>query len=418
MKVLWITNLVFPDAAIELGMEKAASGGWLTYFLEILSKNEEIECQVVSGYHQRTYQHFIVNRVHYHMIPVAAVESHALKQQKKKLLQKVVDDFQPDIIHVHGTEFSLGLETFEIKTTAKIAVNMQTVAQGLYDKRNGGLSESVLYRHLAIREALMGKGPLMRRIYSWKRWKREQEYFRKADYIIGNTNYDRAYVNEYSDAVYYMCPYLYRKVFYDHTPWCADDVEEYSIFTGQAAAPLKGLHRLITCLYYLKKDVPNVKLYIPGPDLSSKKMIRNYSYVKYINYLIRKYDLIDNIVFTGVLTEEQMADRMAHSHVVVVPSAMELGSSMVWEAMLIGTPVIASFRGGMTENFVHGESGYYYDYDEVLMLKQYILNVFNSSDLAVQFSNHERARARELHDPQICVDQFIDTYKAILGEDA
>ena len=416
MKVLWVTNMVFPEAAEKLGMSKSASGGWLTYFLQLLSSREDIQCEVVSGYHQKKYQEFEIDGIHYHMVPANSYTSFSMRKLQVSCLQQIINTFNPDIIHIHGTEFFLGLCVFELTTTAKIVVNMQTVAQGLYMNCNGGLTYRVLYKNMAIKEILMGKGPIMRKLYSFNRCKIEKKYLQKAKYVIGNTNYDKAYVTENSSAKYYYCPYLYRKEFYEHTPWEGKKIERFSIFTGQAVAPLKGLHKLIECLYYIKREIPEVRLYIPGPDLSDRKMIDNYTYVKYINKLIDKLDLRNNIEFTGVLDEVQMADRMVRSNVVVVPSAMELGSSMVWEAMILGTPIVASFRGGMTENFIHGESGYYYDYNEIFLMKQYILNIFHDVKLAKRFSENERERALKLHDPTICVKNFVNAYKEILQD--
>ena len=82
MKVLWISNLVFPDAAKELGMDVAASGGWLTHFLELLSKTEGVVCRVVSEYRGKEYKTVFANGIQYDMIPAGS--SISLNSQKKQ----------------------------------------------------------------------------------------------------------------------------------------------------------------------------------------------------------------------------------------------------------------------------------------------------------------------------------------------
>lgn len=416
MKVLWVTNIIFPDVAEHLGIQQMASGGWLTYFLELLSLDTRVDITVLSVYRGKTYKEIKINGVQYYMIPVSKSEFLFGTKKTNKMVVDIVENENPDLIHIHGMEFPLGLQILDLFPDRKIVINVQTVAKGLYKQRNGGMNILDIVSNVCLREILALKGPLMRKIFSGQRVENEKKYLKKAKYFIGNTFYDYAYLNNSGDFFkYFYCPYLYRKEFYTCEKWDVDNMEKFSIFTGQAAAPLKGLHVLIKALYYLKYDIPEVKLYIPGPDLTNKSFLKNYSYAKYINKLIHTYNLENNVIFLGQLSPERMVSQMQKANVVVVPSAMELGSSMVWEAMLIGTPVVASFRGGMVENFVHGESGFYYDFEEVFMLKEYISRIFYDKELAKKFSGNEIARAIKLHDPDMCKNRFVAAYDKIIN---
>lgn len=418
MKILWATNIILPDVADSLGMQQIASGGWLTYFLELLSLDDKVDVSVLSVYRGDSYKEIALNKVKYYLIPVSRFEFLFGTKKTDKILCEIVEKENPDLIHIHGMEFPFGLQILDLFPDKKIVVNIQTIADGLYQQRNGGIGLHDRMANLSFREIMELKGPVMRKIFSKRRVKNELVYLKKAKFFIGNTFYDYSYLNNVGDNLkYFYCPYLYRKIFYTPRKWDETQIEKFSIFTGQAAAPLKGLHILIKALFYLKQEIPDAKLYIPGPDLSSSYFIKHYSYAKYINKLIHRYDLKENVVFLGQLSPEEMADRMRKSNVVVVPSAMELGSSMVWEAMLIGTPVIAAFRGGMVENFVHGESGFYYDFGEVFMLKEYIHRIFCDSELANKMSLNEIKRATELHDPISCKNNFVNVYEEIINEE-
>lgn len=416
MKVLWVTNIIFPEIAEHLGIQQMASGGWLTYFLELLGLDERVDVAVLSVYRGKEYRNIKIKGIQYYLIPVSKSEFLFGTKKINKIVTSIVEKEDPDLIHIHGMEFPLGLQILQLFPNKKIVINVQTIAQSLYQQRNGGMNIWDNMSNLCLREVLALKGPLMRTLFSKQRVKNEKKYLKIAKYFIGNTFYDYAYLNNSGNSFkYFYCPYLYRKEFYTYEKWNVNAIEEFSIFTGQAAAPLKGLHILIKALYYLKCDIPEVKLYIPGPDLSSKSFLKNYSYAKYINKLIHKYNLENNVVFLGQLSPEKMVKQMQKANAVVVPSAMELGSSMVWEAMLIGTPVIASFRGGMIENFIHGESGFYYDFGEIFMLKEYIKKIFYDKELAKRLSRNEIERAMKLHDPDICKNRFIEAYDIIIN---
>ena len=65
MKVLWVTNIIFPDVAEHLGIQQMASGGWLTYFLELLSLDTRVDIAVLSVYRGKTYKEIKINGVQY-----------------------------------------------------------------------------------------------------------------------------------------------------------------------------------------------------------------------------------------------------------------------------------------------------------------------------------------------------------------
>lgn len=415
MNILWVTSILLPDALEHLNMPSLASGGWLVYFLELLKKDDRINLSIISTYSGKQYKKFNTDNVTYHLIPSNKLDLLSSGKKNDELLKEIVNQENPDLIHVHGTEFTIALKTLEIFNDRKVVINVQTNASKICEHMNDGMKISDFILNALFREIVSFKGPLARKIFAINRAKKEKKIIDKMKHCIGSTFMDYSYItNTNKKLKYYRCPYIFRKEFYNSQKWSADDIEEFSIFTGQAAAPLKGLHMLIKAVACLKQDIPGVKLYIPGVDLSNPYYKKRYSYAKYINRLIKKLNLQENVVFTGQLSASEMAERTRKSNVVVVPSAMELGSSMVWEAMLIGTPVISSFRGGMTDNFIHGESGFYYDYDEIFMLKEYILKIFKDKDLATKFSKNAIKIAEDLHNPEKCKDTFVQAYENII----
>jgi glycosyltransferase involved in cell wall biosynthesis len=326
-------------------------------------------------------------------------------------------DFSPDIIHIFGSEFPLGLTFIKFFQKQKIVLNIQTLACRLETEMDGGLNSFDFIKNLSLRECFALKSHFMRRIYAGYRSRNERRYFEKVNYVIGSTLWDKAYIrNNYPWIKYYSCQYLFRKAFYEGNKWSACLAQPNSILVGQAAAPHKGLHILLKALFYVKKEIENIKLYIPGPDLLSRQFMNNYSYARYIHSIIHKYHLSENVVFTGPLGEREMMERMLLSQMVVVPSAIELGSSMLCEAMLLGVPVIAAFRGGMTEKFQHGISGFYYDFPEFYILAEYIKRLLRDQELAKRISSNELVIAHHEHGEEKCIRDFCQTYHKIAAD--
>ena len=125
---------------------------------------------------------------------------------------------------------------------------------------------------------------------------------------------------------YHFCNETLRKEFYKHE-WSLHKCEAYSIFVSQALYPVKGLHFMLEAMPLILKKFPNTKLYISGPNITKsdtlKEKLKKTSYAKYIIELIRKFNLKDNTIFTGLLDETEMCERYLKSNVFVCPSSIE-----------------------------------------------------------------------------------------------
>ncbi|MDF2538631.1 MAG: hypothetical protein K0S76_1652 [Herbinix sp.] len=414
MKVLWVTNLIFPVIAKELKVSHSASGGWLYYFAELLSQKEDISLGIVSVYSGKEYKVLKKDRITYFLLPINARMKLIGSGKIQLYLRRLRQAFHPDIIHIHGAELPLGLYFLDYFPNTKVVVNIQTLSCRLEKEMDGGLKSRDFLRYCSPRECLKLKSHSMRKLYARLRTVNEHNYFQRIRYVIGSTLWDETFIRyNYPHIKYFRCQYLFRESFYKKEKWSYDQAEPNSIITGQAATPSKGMHVLLKAVYYVKKEISDVRLYIPGPDMLSKPFLNNYSYAKYLRSLIARYKLDENVIFTGSLSEEEMADRMKKSRIVVVPSAVELGSSVLCEAMLLGVPVIAAFRGGMTEKFQHGISGYYYDYPEVFLLAEYMGRLLTDKKLASDFSVNEIITAQHEHGYEKCCREFYETYRLI-----
>ena len=109
-KVLWITNILFPEAFAKLRGESElrSSGGWMTSAADELLKYSEGKIQLyVATAFPLVKQLTKVNCeiITYYILPLNT-DYHSLWKQVK-------EEIQPDIVHVHGTEYPLGLTYME-----------------------------------------------------------------------------------------------------------------------------------------------------------------------------------------------------------------------------------------------------------------------------------------------------------------
>ena len=65
MRVLWIVNMVFPEAAKALGIGTSASGGWLLDLAKSISEFEDIELATLTYYSGKEFKDIKVNQIRY-----------------------------------------------------------------------------------------------------------------------------------------------------------------------------------------------------------------------------------------------------------------------------------------------------------------------------------------------------------------
>ena len=107
---------------------------------------------------------------------------------------------------------------------------------------------------------------------------------------------------------------------------------------------------------------------------------------------------------------------MLRSRVTVIPSAIEGTSLILREAMFLGAPCIASFRGGMADFISDKVDGFLYDYQEYPYLAERIECLFESDELCKKFSQAAIKKAEQAHDRERNHLVYLDMYHDIMKQ--
>ena len=170
----------------------------------------------------------------------------------------------------------------------------------------------------------------------------------------------------------------------------------------------------------LKEKYPDIKLIITGNNIFSKikgwhRILRS-GYVRYLYDLAIRLNIMDNIQFTGSKNADEMVQLAKKVHIALIPSAIENAPNSLAEAMMIGTPCIASYVGGNMDMLKHNEEGFLYCYNEPYMLAEYVKQIFESDELANEFSKKSRTTAKNRHDPERLVNRLFTIYTEIVSK--
>ncbi len=423
MKVMWICNLPNKSACEYQKIKSSNYGGWLTGLSDALKNSEDISlvyCYPKIG--RREQDDFVFDNVHYYSFYTSKkmgflnIDADKDDKLKRKQIKDIIQNEQPDIIHIFGTEYVHALITAEeVLEKEKLVCSIQ------------GLTSIIAKHYLSYIPTEVRKkknfSSLFRRTLQGqqmdliKRGKREIKTLQLCSNIIGRTDWDYACTHFINPSrIYYKCNETLRSSFYT-SEWHYEQCNPTSIFVSQGSSPLKGLNILLEAIALLKKDFPQIKLRIAGNNFIKRDTLidkmKISTYGDYINQLIRKNQLYDNIEFLGGLNEQQMVNEYLRCNVFVSPSSIENSSNSIGEAMLLGVPVISSNVGGINSLLEDNVEGILYQGDAPYMLAMKIRTIFIDTELGIRLGKNARKRAMRTHDIQKNKKDLIEAYKQI-----
>lgn len=406
MRILWVNNIVIPQIAADIGEKSTPVGGWMVKLAEEVSKVEDIQLHILFP-HKRAVGG-CVNEIEY---------TGFLNKYKvaSKTIKYVLHDFNPDIIHIFGTEYEHSFWVTEICEKIGILDRVVVSIQGLvsvYAKHYTAFLNPKVVKGYTFRDILKGNIEKNKKNFV-KRGKYEIETLKRVKNVIGRTDWDCAttyFINP--QRKYFFNNEMLRTSFYT-SKWDINICKRHSVFFSQATSPIKGLHFMLDAVALLKDKYPDIELSIAGKSFTQKPKIKRSYYEEYIINSIKNNRLEENVIFTGFLDEKQMCDKYLQSHVFVSASSIENSPNSICESMILGVPTVSSMVGGVANLMTHGVDGFYYQADAPYMLAYYVDQIFENDNLAIKMSQSARHKAMLRHDTTRIVNDLITIYNHI-----
>lgn len=419
MNILWITNGLFPKPSKVLGLPNPVAGGWLYGLSERLASRKEIRLAIASPYSGNELQVLILNKVVYYLLPVKSIKTYQKKLEPIWL--KICREFEPELVHIHGTEYTHGLACMRACVNLNYVISIQGLVSVYARYFYAGLSFSTLLRNITFRDLVKNETAFQVKNDFERRGRMEHEYLLRSYHVIGRTSWDHAHTKTVNPKInYHFCNETLRNEFYISPKWDINKKSNFTIFLSQAFIPLKGLHQVLSAISIIKNDFPLIKIRVAGDSIiesnSFKDRLKLRGYGLFILKLIKKFNLQDHIEFVGKLNADEMIREYLNAHIFVCPSSIENSPNSLGEAQLLGVPTVAAYVGGIPDMLTHGESGLLYRFEEVEMLADNIRILFTDDLLLRSISKEEVNVAEIRHNPDFNLNQLVNIYKKIIEE--
>lgn len=418
MKLIWVSLVKFPPLCTYLGQEVPFHCGWLYSSVKALLKNiSNLKLGVIVYSYDNKFEEHHIDGITYFMVP----SKNIIKTDKRQLrgCAKALEIFNPDLIHIHGTEHSLAQAVCMANgDKAKIMANIQGLAGPYTRYSDGGLSFWDKITNITPLDFYRNTFLLNVKRNFKNRSACENYVISHIAHIVGRTQWDHDHVMTINPKInYHFMNETLRDSFYEEPFWNLNQCKKHTIFVSNSGSPLKGAHQALKALSIVVKTYPETVMNFCGINVMSSnpnKMVRFQGYHLYIRKLIKKLGLKNHVRFLGNLTESEMKQAFLNAHVYVMPSAIENSPNSLCEAQILGLPIIASYSGGTPNLIQEGINGFMYRYEEIEMLAHYIMMIFKQKDF-IQLSSNGRQIANERHDKETNAKRLVEIYSNILN---
>lgn len=416
MKILWITNTTFPAPSRALDIPEPVTGGWMYGLANQIASTEGIRLAVATIYRGNDLKTFDIDGVLYYLLPQHTTSGYS--KGLEPFWQKVCADFQPDVIHIHGTEYTHGLACMRACSSLNYVVSIQGLVSVYARYYYAGIRKSDIFKNITFRDIIRCDTIFEEKRNFIKRSVFEKEYIQRTKHVIGRTGWDYAHTKALNPSVsYHFCNETLRDSFYTSPKWNSTCKTDYTIFLSQAGCPLKGLHQVLKVVALLKQDFPHIKVRVAGHSIINTATlidkIKLSGYGAYLRQLIKQLNLHDQVEFAGLLAEDKMIAEYLNAHLFICPSSIENSPNSLGEAQLLGVPTIASYVGGVPNMIDHGETGLLYRFEEVEMLAEHIRRIFTDTTLTMDLSENGIKAAKKRHHQKENLNRMIEIYRLV-----
>ena len=171
--------------------------------------------------------------------------------------------------------------------------------------------------------------------------------------------------------------------------------------------PAKGYEYLIRAMAEVVQDIPNARLIIVGPTITTQTHYANYLHKEVI-----KLGLQHVVKFVG--GRDDVRELLSIFSVFAMASLREGTPIAILEAMAMERPVVAANVGGVAEQIDHGRTGFLVPPRDMLALAKHIIQLLQNQEMAKTIGLSAGSAVQEDFSLDQCVEGHYKLYERLI----
>lgn len=413
MKILWFSvtqSLYGQNTTTHNG------GGWISSLERIVRNISDVQLAVafIDRSSEGKFKVVTDNVVYYPMTIVRSkkerlIDKFNIDSIDKDILnscRKVVEDYNPDVIHVFGSEWCFGLisEYTNIPVVIHLQGSWPPYRNAQYPPGYSRKEEIIdrWYNPKAFLQFILDE----RR--SFQRARREEKILSITNYFMGRTRWDKALTKFYSPkSEYFYCSEALRSDIVDsNIKWNLQKRSKYVLVTVGGGHVLKGLDVILKTAQLLKTrgDI-DFEWRLLGPTPAN----------------IRKFEKKASILCRDVCVKplgrksaKEVQQNLIDASLYVHAAYIDNSPNSICEAQYLGLPVISTYVGGIPSLF---RDDYPPDYlvptNDPYYMASKIVEVLKNEALSLSMSKSNLEIATYRHSEECILNDLLRCYKEI-----
>lgn len=191
--------------------------------------------------------------------------------------------------------------------------------------------------------------------------------------------------------------------------------EAHIILCVSRLDPIKGQEMLIEAIPKIKEKVKNFKVvFVGNGSLSGDVLKRREKEKKGVFKAVDKFDVEDDVVFTGYVPFHDIPAIYNASDIVVLPSKIEAFGLGVTEGMASGKPVVGTEVGGIKTQIIEGHNGFLMKPGDWRKLAERLIELLQDEGLREKMGKAGKSRVRENYSLDVAFEEYNSLFKEVI----
>lgn len=408
MKVLWF-EVTEPSRYRDNGL---VIGGWQDSLENIVKECPEIELYIAfetNGdackknidnvtYIPMSRKGGILEKIRYHLNENKRLED------LKIAMKQIVDDVNPDLIHVFGTEWPYGhvADVTDKPVVIHIMGSLVPYANSFYPP---GISFDMVKKYTPYFKyrALFS----FKRFQNWVLKNKEEIIWKKVKFYMGRTEWDQRLSSIMSPGrkYFHVEEALRHDFVFTSKTWSYLNEPKIKLVSTGCSTFWKGPDMLLKTAKILKNSCINFEWIVAGKMNSVVKA--------FVEKKLGTTFEENNVKLVGFTKPSDLCDILCQSTMYVHTAYAENSPNSICEAQILGVPVVSTYVGGIST--LLGDDGIMVPANDPWQMACAIIELAKDKDKLEIFSKNGRKKALKRHNPQNIEQQLLNCYKSIIG---